>query len=179
MKKLLLTAVALISNLHAMSFEDSPALKESTNHFKTTHEILSALPPVEILIPRGTFAFTGWYITTIEEYFHNVVTPILQLKIDYKVNITDDMESVKSLLTRLIDERNNLMIEGYKKAFDVAIKIKMDYAMNERMTDESTDIGCLMTLNHYRERQMSASYNNIDIPYAVAEAIDVLEGSHY
>lgn len=177
--KLAISIIALTTSLHAMSFEDSPAFEKSSAHFKSTYDILTSLPPVEIVIPQGTYAFNGWYIVTLEEYFHNVVTPILQVQIGYNLNITNDIEVVTNLLKDLIKERNKLMVDGFKKAHEIALKMKIKYAMDDEMTDDSSYTGCLMTMNHYKIKTLSESCNLSNNVYTTvnAVAVEVLENN--
>lgn len=166
--KLIALMTSILTSAYACEFEGSDAASVASPLFLQRHEILSSLEPIEILIPRGTFAFTGWYITTIEEYFHNVVTPTLNgmLTSDRLTSLEINYDDINRALESL---RITLMMEGYKKAFDVAIKMKMDNAFDAHMIEESCRIGSLLTLTHYQTGTLSLPYSVRSVPLAEAQ----------
>jgi hypothetical protein len=166
--KLMLTLSVFTIPLYSSEFEGSHAEEAASSLFLKRHEIMSMLEPIEVLLPRGTFAFTNWYVTSLEEYFHNVVTPILSSLIT-RNTLEVSGANLDHIYEALESRRTILMEEGYKKAYSVAIKIKMDHAFDERMTEDSLYIGSLLILNHYKPRMLSLPYAANATTFAEAE----------
>lgn len=170
-KKLALICMLGTASAGAAMFEESPAYAHAGPLFKVTHDHLSQLEPVQILLPRNSLGFTRLYVDHISEIFHLVVTPLLQFKA--RSYLKDHETNMGAIEIYLRDERNTLMADCVQKAFTFACTYRNANLDDPDFLAPSPLFGSLMSLRHYRDTEISAGRSVTDIVVAEIEATQV------
>lgn len=155
-KKLILICMLGTASVGAAMFEESPAYAHASPLFKTNYSYLCDLEPVEILLPRNSMEFNRVWVESLSVYFHNMVTPLLDLKaIDYlntDVNHDATLDIDRGAIEiYLRDERTKLMADCIRNAYTVTMAHRDKNPDHPDFNKESPLFGSLLKLRHYNE----------------------------
>ena len=174
-KKLSLALLLSLSSVNATTFEDSDAGAMATPLYVTAHNIIEKLPPYERLLPKNPCVFDAWYMNTLEKNFHNLVTPLLELKVIDRLAQGLCCVDEDDLNLFFLPTRNQLMSECIMSAYEKAAEATLLHLENEALMAPSPYAGALLVLRHYKEREMSDSSDVFSSPVPTASYVEPLD----